>query len=214
MGKEIKYILFDVAGTLLHKPSFYSTIFNILVQNGYKGTLDELKRNHKTVSEIIRFPDRTNKSFYNDFNTDLLFSIGMIPNEKILEEIFVNCSYLPWEKFDDTIILADINLPMGIISNFNSSLKEKLDDFFGPVFKDVFVSEELGIAKPDVAFYNRAIEKINCSPENILYIGDSLKLDIQPALKLGMNPLLIDRDNLFPNSEYTVGNLNQILNHI
>lgn len=214
MGKEIKYILFDVAGTLLHKPSFYSTIFNILVQNGYKGTLDEIKRNHKTVSEIIRFPDRTNKSFYNDFNTDLLFSIGMIPNEKILEEIFVNCSYLPWEKFDDTIILADINLPMGIISNFNSSLKEKLDDFFGPVFKDVFVSEELGIAKPDVAFYNRAIEKINCSPENILYIGDSLKLDIQPALILGMNPLLIDRDNLFPNSEYTVGNLNQILNHI
>ena len=214
MGKEIKYILFDVAGTLLHKPSFYSTLFNILVQNGYKGSLGELKRNHKIVSEIIRFPDRTSKAFYNDFNVDLLFSIGMIPNEKILEEIFVNCSYLPWEKFEDTTVLADITLPMGIISNFNSSLKEKLDGFFGPVFKNVFVSEELGIAKPDVAFYMRAIDGINCSPENILYIGDSLKLDIQPALTLGIKPLLIDRENLFPHSEHAVRNLNQILNHI
>jgi putative hydrolase of the HAD superfamily len=214
MDAKIKYILFDVSGTLLQKPSLYKVLMDILVQNGYKGTLVELKQMHKILSEIIHFPDRTNKVFYKNFNENLLFSLGIIPNENVLEEIYSKCSYLPWEKFEDTIVLSEICLPMGILSNFNSSLKEKLYEFFGPVFKDIIVSEDFGIAKPAIEIYNKAIEIINFSPENILYIGDSLKLDIQPALTLGIKTLLIDRDNFFPNSEYSIKNLNQILNHI
>lgn len=214
MDAKIKYILFDVSGTLLQKPSLYMVLMEILVQNGYKGTLGELKQMHKILSEIIHFPDRTNKVFYKNFNENLLFSLGIIPNENVLEEIYSKCSYLPWEKFEDTEVLSEISLPMGILSNFNSSLKEKLYEFFGLVFKDIIVSEELGIAKPAIEIYNKAIEIINFSPENILYIGDSLKLDIKPALTLGIKTLLIDRDNFFPNSEYSIKNLNQILNHI
>lgn len=214
MDAKIKYILFDVSGTLLQKPSLYIVLMEILVQNGYKGTLVELKQMHKILSETIHFPDRTNKVFYKNFNENLLFSLGIIPNENVLEEIYSKCSYLPWEKFEDTIVLSEICLPMGILSNFNSSLKEKLYEFFGPVFKDIIVSEEFGIAKPAIEIYNKAIEIINFSPENILYIGDSLKLDVKPALALGIKTLLIDRDNFFPNSEYSIKNLNQILNHI
>ena len=103
---------------------------------------------------------------------------------------------------------------MGILSNFNTSLKEKLDQFFGLKFKSIFVSEEIGVAKPSAEFYSKAIEKISVSPEKILYIGDSLKLDIDPAIKLGMKTLLIDRENFFPNSDYAILDLKQILNYL
>lgn len=214
MKHEIKYILFDVAGTLLHKPEFYDLLLTILNENGYEINMSDLKLKHKLVSEVIQFPDRTNKEFYNQFNTTLLFSLGIIPNEKLIDEIFTKCSYLPWEKFEDTKILSEINLPIGIISNFNTTLKTKLNDFFGPVFKDILVSEELGVSKPNIEFYKQTVDKIGVSPENILYIGDSLRLDIQPALELGIKSLLIDRDNFYPNSKYAIQNLNQILNHL
>jgi FMN phosphatase YigB (HAD superfamily) len=214
MSGQIKYIFFDVAGTLLHKPSFYTTLLQILNEKGHKISMSELKLKHKIASELIQFPDRTNKGFYSTFNEGLLFSLGIIADDKILEEIFSLCSYLPWEKFDDTKILSEISLPIGIISNFNNTLKVKLTSFFGDVFSHILVSEELGIAKPEIGFYEKAIEKIGLPPESILYIGDSLKLDIKPALKTGMKPLLIDRDGFFPNSEYAIKDLNQILNYI
>jgi FMN phosphatase YigB (HAD superfamily) len=214
MKNQIKYVFFDVAGTLLHKPTFYEIVLEILKLNGHQIEMFDLKLKHKIASEIIQFPDRTSRDFYQDFNEKLLYSLGIIPTEKLLEEIFSKCSYLPWEKFEDTKMLSEINIPIGIISNFNATLKEKINVFFGSVFKDIFVSEELGVSKPNIEFYKRAIEKVNLFPENILYIGDSLRLDIKPAASLGIKTLLIDRDDFYPNSEYAIQNLDQILKHI
>ncbi len=214
MKSKIQYILFDVSGTLLHKPALYESILKVLKENGYKVTLEGIKQKHKLLSEIIHFPDKTNREFYKTFNAELLYSLGILPNETILEAIFSSCSYLPWEKYEDTQILSQIDLPMGIVSNFNSSLKEKLQLFFGPIFNTVLVSEEEGIAKPSLAFYTRAIEKISVSPKNILYIGDSLKLDVDPAVKLGMNALHIDREGFYPNSKNAINDLKQILNYL
>ncbi|MCG2611261.1 HAD family hydrolase [Flavobacterium sp. SM15] len=211
---DIQYVLFDVAGTLLHKPEFYKTLQKVLNDCGYDFELEELKLKHKILSEVIHFPDRTNKDFYQEFNRELLFSLGIVPDEKMLDEVFSKCSYLPWEQCKDADFLSSIPVPMGVLSNFNSTLKEKLNGFFGPVFKDVFVSEELGVSKPDLEFYKRAVEKINIKAENILYIGDSLKLDIEPALKIGMKPLLIDREGFFKKSDYQIENLNQLFNYL
>jgi HAD superfamily hydrolase (TIGR01509 family) len=195
---SVKYVLFDVAGTLLYKPTILANIQQVLIKAGYKIEEKDLSLKHKLLSEVIHFPDKTDKAFYSYFNSELLFSLGIVPNEALLKAIFDNCSYLPWEKFEDTAILKEINVPIGIISNFNASLKNKLTGFFGDIFTDVFVSEQMGVAKPKLAFYERAIQQIKVNPENILYIGDSIKLDIKPAKELGIKTLLIDRHDFFP----------------
>jgi FMN phosphatase YigB (HAD superfamily) len=214
MEAKIKYLLFDVSGTLLHKPTLFEAILNVLQKHGHAIDKNELMQKHKLMSEIIHFPDKTSESFYKMFNAELLYSLGVVPNESLLADIFKACTYLPWEKYEDTIVLSQIDLPMGIISNFNSSLKEKLNQFFGPLFETVIVSEEVGVAKPSLEFYRKGLEKISVSPENILYIGDSLKLDIEPAITLGMKTLLIDRGSNFPSSKYAIKDLNQILKYI
>lgn len=203
----MKYLLLDVAGTLLHKPALFIKIQEVLTSRGHIVALSKIKYNHKLLSETIKFPDRTSKEFYIDFNAELLYTLGIVPTEGLLDELFNACSYLPWEKFDDTEYLREVNIPIGILSNFNSSLKDQLGQLFGAVFSDIFVSEELGVVKPAVEFYQRAIDKIGVDANDILYIGDSFKLDLEPATQLGIKSYVIDRDNFYPNSPNIITSL-------
>lgn len=207
----IKYVYFDVAGTLLGKPSLYSIIQNTIQDYGHKVSLDDVKIKHKLLSEVIHFPDRTSSDFYTKFNANLLYLLGIVPTTELLNSLFKNCSYLPWESYQDTTVLANINLPIGVISNFNTTLKDKLNQFFGPVFKDVFVSEELGVAKPNIEFYQKALDKIPYDAHEVLYIGDSIKLDLEPAHKVGFNTLVIDRDNFYLNLNERISTLEDII---
>lgn len=210
----IKYIFFDVAGTLLGKPTLYTNIKKSINDYGYQVSLDEIKSKHKLLSEVIHFPDRTDEQFYQQFNSELLYLLGIVPTEELVNSIFKNCTYLPWEEFDDTKILKELKVPLGVISNFNTTLKDKLDQFFGPVFEDVFVSEELGVAKPKIEFYQRALDKILFSSNEVLYIGDSIKLDLEPAAKLGFNVLIIDRENFYPNLKNRISRLDDVVNYL
>jgi FMN phosphatase YigB (HAD superfamily) len=211
---KYEYILFDVAGTLLYKPSFFDKILVILKANGYKITKEEFIFKHKLLSETIKFPDRTDKDFYNFFNEELLYSLGVLPNNILLDKIFTACSYLPWEKFEDTQVLEKIKQPIGIISNFNNTLRSKLDESFNINFCNIIVSEEIGISKPDLEFYKRALEIIDVDPKKILYIGDSVKLDLHPATLCGINTLVIDRDDFYPSLETKISNLEHIIEYI
>tara|TARA_R110000744_G_scaffold131138_4_gene239166 strand:- start:3264 stop:3902 length:639 start_codon:yes stop_codon:yes gene_type:complete len=210
----IKYIYFDVSGTLLHKPILFQKIHGVLQQHNYNVSVKEIKQKHKLLSEVIKFPDRTDEFFYKNFNSELLYLLGIVPSEKICNDLFESCTYLPWEKYKDTIFLKDLKLPLGIISNFNTTLKNKLDDFFGPIFKDVYVSEEVGVSKPDVNFYKKAIESCSAKPEEILYIGDSIKLDLEPAASIGIRTLIVDRDEFYMNSENTIRSLHEISDYL
>jgi putative hydrolase of the HAD superfamily len=210
----IKYIFFDVAGTLLGKPSLYVNIQNVLAEYGHVISIEEIKNKHKLLSEVIHFPDRTDEVFYKKFNAELLYLLGIPPSESILQNIFKSCTYLPWVAYEDTKFLGEWKLPIGIISNFNTTLKEKLTHFFGPIFKDVFVSEELGVAKPSIEFYRRALEKIPYQANEVLYIGDSIKLDLQPAQDIGFKVLIIDRGNFYSSLKERIGNLAEVQNYI
>jgi len=206
----MKYLLLDVAGTILYKPDLVLKINETLNSFGYVISVDKLKYNHKMLSEVIRFPDRTNADFYYDFNSELLYSLGIVPTKELLNAIFKSCSYLPWEKFEDTKALNEIEIPIGIISNFNSSLKDKLNEYFGPIFSDIFVSEEIGIAKPSTEFYKKALDIINVNPKDILYIGDSFKLDLKPAVELGITCYIIDRDNIYPDNKNVIRSFSEL----
>jgi putative hydrolase of the HAD superfamily len=210
----IKYIFFDVAGTLLGKPTLFSNIQEALKDLNHIVDLAEIQNKHKLLSEVIRFPDRTDKGFYDQFNSELLYLLGIVPTEELLGKIFANCTYLPWKEYEDTKVLNEIKLPVGVISNFNSTLKDKLKLFFDVDFQDVLVSEELGVAKPNIEFYQKALDRIGFESNEVLYVGDSIKLDLEPASKIGFNTLIIDRDNFYPNLKNRISNLSEIKKYL
>ena len=58
----------------------------------------------------------------------------------------------------------------------------------GQYFSDVVISEEVGTAKPDPAFFEVAFSKIGFPrKEDVLIVGDSLTSDIQGGLNYGID---------------------------
>lgn len=206
----MKYLLLDVSGTILYKPTLFNEIISVLTSYNIDININQLKYNHKLLTEAIKFPDRTNYEFYNHFNAELLYSLGIVPSGELLESIFKRCSYLPWEKYNDCAVLQEINLPIGILSNFNSTLEKQLELSFGKIFKDIIVSEKVGVSKPSFEFYKYALRKIGEDPSEILYVGDSFKLDYEPARSLGIEAFIVDRDGYYKNSKNVIHSLNEL----
>jgi len=209
-----KYILFDAANTLIHKPELFGNMNRVLAAHGYAIPEEHLRRQHKLVSELVLFPDRTDRAFYAGFNASVLYALGIVPSEKLLDALFEACTYLPWVAFEDTAALPQIDLPKGIVSNFNTTLAPTIEGLFGPLFSAMLVSEEKALRKPDPAFYKAAIDTVGLKPAEILYIGDSVKLDIEPAAGLGMHTLLIDRDGLYPYAKNRIASFEEIHSYI
>jgi len=207
---KIKYILFDAANTLIHKPLLWVKLQQLLADCGIAVSMEKLQFHHKIISEQMDFPDRTDKFFYAEFNRNFFNSLGVVVDDKMLEQIFKQCSYLPWKPFDDTSFFSEINLPIGVLSNFRRELSDILNNTFGNIFTDIIISEEADLRKPDVRFFEFAVKKIGLQPEEILYVGDSLKLDYLPARQANMKSLLIDRIGVYCGSAYVITNLHQI----
>ncbi len=53
-----------------------------------------------------------------------------------------------------------------------------------PFIKEVFISEEMGVSKPDPEYFNQVKEKLNPDPDDLLIvIGDSLSSDMKGAIQ-------------------------------
>ena len=194
----MEIIFFDVANTLLHKPDLFSRIEGILKRHQVETPVEHLRKTHKWLSEVIKFPARTSWEFYREFNREFLFALGLIPSDDLIEELFNECKYLPWKAYDDVNALKEIDLPMGIISNWDQNLEEKLSKHLDLKFDIVIGSQDFGASKPDPSIFQEAIKRSQRAPGKIMYIGDSIKLDMKVALDLGLRVVLIDRDDSYP----------------
>ncbi len=212
---KTKILLLDAANTIIHKPNLWVKIIEVFNQHHLQINLEKLKYHHKLISEIINFPDRTDEEFYNYFNSELLISLGVLPNNDILKDLFSSCSYLPWEVFEDVKELNKLDIPKVVLSNFNNTLENLLTKLIGDnIFTDIIVSEKESIRKPSIDFYKMVLKRHCVQPSEILYIGDSIKLDIIPATKIGFNSLLIDRDDFYPNVKNKIRNFGDVKTHL
>lgn len=211
----IKAVFFDVANTLLGKPALFGKIQHVLHEDGFDIPVTELAKKHVWLSEVVDFPDKTSAEFYKDFNSKLLMQFGIIPTDDLLERIFQVCTYLPWNPFPDTQILKSISQPVGVISNWDHTLRKKLAENFDTEFKWILGSADTQSRKPSLGFYKRILDLTGFMPEEILYAGDSLKLDIVPAVSVGLKAVLVDRHNLYPYSKTDrVTSLDELINYL
>jgi HAD superfamily hydrolase (TIGR01549 family) len=193
-------IFFDVANTLLHKPGLYPAMERVLRRHGIEVPTATLVERHRLLLDVVEFPDRTSREFYKGFNSHVLRSLGASPTEELLDELFSACAYLPWAPFADDVHLATIKTSVGILSNWDASLAERLALIGDVRFDWVLGSAEQGTRKPNADFFQKVLSATGLDAGEIAYVGDSMRLDIEPALRLGMNAVLIDRDELYPHA--------------
>lgn len=208
---QYRYIFFDVANTLIYKPHLFEVITKTLKDFGVEAEEEIILKNHKILSEIILSPQKTSHDFYQRFNSQLLYILGIIPTPKILDAIYQNCVNLAWEKFEDTEALKELGVDLGVISNWDESLPEKLEKIFDFKFKNIIYSSAIGVEKPNLEIFTKACLESKIPANEILYIGDSIKLDMEPASKVGFKNVLIDRNGIYPYFKgIKISSLNQL----
>jgi putative hydrolase of the HAD superfamily len=105
----------------------------------------------------------------------------------------------PWFIYPETIqtldFLRESEIPIGIISNFDSRLYSVLRSLsLDHYFQSVTISTEVGAAKPNGKIFSVALAKHNCEAGEAWHVGDSLKEDYEAATAMGLRGILVDRN--------------------
>lgn len=106
----------------------------------------------------------------------------------------------PWEVYPDVIPCLqrwyEQGVTLGIISNFDTRLYDVLNVLeMESFFSSVTISSEVGAAKPDPDIFQVAMAKHNVAAEDAWHIGDSRKEDYEGANAMGMQGILLKRQN-------------------
>ncbi|MEB6319798.1 HAD family hydrolase [Staphylococcus xylosus] len=101
----------------------------------------------------------------------------------------------------------------GILTNGKiREQREKISRLnFGKVFdKNIYISEEINIEKPDIKSFQYVANAFNMSVENTLFIGDSLHNDVLGSLSAGMKPIWLTPE--YDLEDHRIENI-EIYNH-
>jgi HAD superfamily hydrolase (TIGR01549 family) len=88
--------------------------------------------------------------------------------------------------------LRERGLRLGVAANQPSSIAGILPAL-GLAVDFVAMSDDWGVAKPDVRFFERVIDAAGVAPERIAYVGDRLDNDVRPARQLGLRAVFVRR---------------------
>ncbi len=89
--------------------------------------------------------------------------------------------------------LHDLGYPVAIVANQPAARAEQLRAI-GVDAEVLAMSESLGVAKPDPAFFGRVLELLGApEPGAVAYVGDRVDNDVLPAAAAGMRAIWIRR---------------------
>lgn len=136
-------------------------------------------------------------------------------NSEFLVAMADICSLLPGARELVDALSGKVN--MGIITNGFTGLQTIRLERTGlkNVFSPLIISEQVGVAKPDVAIFEHAFNLMNNpAKEHILMVGDNLHSDIQGGINAGIDTCWLNMhgsvpdDNIAP--RYQVSSLAEL----
>jgi putative hydrolase of the HAD superfamily len=201
----VSYVWFDIGYTLLYMQREV-TYRQTLKEFGYKVALEDIEREfHLTDKLFMReYPGIFLKprkvfmpSYLGIMNYRLGLSLDVCELDACWEEIKQNTDpyWLPFEGVREVLDeLKRRSIGMGIISNWDWTARDVLTaagliDYFDPIV----ISCEVDCMKPDSRIFELALQKVDSSARQCLYIGDNYYDDALGSRKVGMQALIINR---------------------
>jgi HAD superfamily hydrolase (TIGR01509 family) len=196
-------IIFDVGGTLLafHEQAPFQ---EFLVQAGLPATEQDARRFHRRlVSVILAERDRAQGLGADERELNAwwhgIYEKTWPQRPDLADEMFRWQMEGRFDRLFDAVLpalgsLHDLGLPLAILSNWGTHLRDVLRrfDLLEP-FQFLIVSSEVGLAKPDRRIFDLAAERAGYPRQRLLYVGDHVGDDIEGAWSAGLDAVLIDR---------------------
>jgi len=196
---SIKAVLFDLDNTLIDfmkmKKEACKSAIKAMINTGLK------MKKRKGYEKLMECYFRVGLDSSIAFTKFLEEQVGKA-DEKILQAGIkgyqkTKPNYLkPYPYVLETLeMLKSFGLKLGIVTDaprekaFQRLNAMNITKYFGMII----TLDDTGVGKKDLLPLELAMKKLNLSPEEILFVGDSLRRDIEPAKKIGMKTLLIKR---------------------
>ncbi len=81
-------------------------------------------------------------------------------------------------------------------------------------FKDIIISEEIGVSKPNPGFFDLAVKKIGLPRTEILCVGDSITSDIIGGTKAGLSTCLFVKNSDYNTPDTQTFHIKEICDYI
>jgi HAD superfamily hydrolase (TIGR01549 family) len=215
VNDSVRTVLFDFDGTLVfHKPDSFDMISAFCAEIGQPLSEEAEWRGRRTrhayfVDPSIR--EQLNRfapgEFWQHFNRCLLEAVDIDGDLDLLAaEVTGRVAesdltyYCPEEGYRTLTDLRDRGYGLGLITNRRNvdHFYELLDQMeLRPLFDMTLASGEVGIHKPEPGIFHAALERVDASPGESLYVGDNYWADVIGAQRAGVTPVLLDPRRLF-----------------
>ena len=198
-------VLFDAAETLFTTRGSVGQIYgSIARQYGSTASDDAIQaafeRQFRGAGPLST---QDQKRWWKDVVYRVFREAGMVDNfDKFFEELYDRFRNSEgWTLFPETQeVLAELKrrkLKLGVISNFDNRAYSVMQSLKILHFFDaVTLSSETGYCKPDREIFDAAVRALGIQhAAEVLLVGDSLRDDVEAAMKAGLSAVLIDRRN-------------------
>lgn len=210
-------VFFDAGETLVHPhPTFPDLFAQVLRREGFDAAPETIRDRIHVVFDRFKQAADTNelwtttregsRRFWHDVYGIFLRELGIPTGDGLIETVYAEFTDLAnYALFDDVVPaldrLREAGLRLGVVSNFEEWLERLLEQLgVRDYFEVRVISGVEGLEKPDPRIFELAMERAGVEPDESVYVGDNPEFDVDPALAVGMFPVLIDRRERFPDA--------------
>ncbi|MBI4584639.1 MAG: TIGR02253 family HAD-type hydrolase [Planctomycetes bacterium] len=211
---NLRAIFFDIDDTLYSTSEFSevarSNALDAMIEHGLTMPKDEL---HLELQEVInefssnyehhfdKLLLRIPRRYYKGVNPSILVAAGVVAyHETKVRQL------APYEDAVEVIrLLSKAGLILGVITEgmevkqAEKLIRMRLVPFMSP--NAIFISNQVGISKPNSKLYQRVCSDLNIKPTETMYVGDHPVHDIDPANSIGMITVRMRRGGKCQNME-------------
>jgi putative hydrolase of the HAD superfamily len=211
----IKAVFFDFFNTLVgyetpREQVYMEVCAKYGIKVDQKALLKAFPVADKYLRDQFRIKPSNKRSKLNMFNLYLNHAIvllsnsGVKMNKMMAFQIVLNWLKYKWDfiPFQDGLDILkyckENNYLIGVISNIDKDMADLFLKLGMKPYVDFYVtSQEAGCDKPAPGIFNLALKKANLKPGETVYIGDQYESDMLGAQGVGIQGILIDRNNWF-----------------
>lgn len=146
---------------------------------------------HHLDNLMLRFKNDSNYRIGPEYNVNKYVAAGVMGyhREKVKH-------FKPFKDVIKTLEkLKSLKIKTAIITDgspkkqYEKILRLKIEKYVD----EIIISDEVAVRKPNPELFTYFLQRYNCKPNEVIYVGDRLDKDIEPANKTGIITVLVHR---------------------
>lgn len=170
-------------------------------------TADMYFFNENANSPVEKRDRKERAEVYTRYQKIILSEAGVKADQELLAKVLNKVEQLfkgiTFTLFDDVLstleTLKEQRFTLGLLTNLAQDMSPLCHKLGLESYLDfVVTSQQVGADKPEPPIFLAALDRAKVEASQAVHVGDQYKLDVVGARRVGINPILIDRYDLYP----------------